>query len=137
MAWREHHPEGGEHDVERLVVVRQVLGVAFVPPDFHVGIGGQSPAFLEQLGGQVEPHDVAPCLRSAESCAARAARDVKDVLPAPDPHPAHNALPDVPQLSPCNLGKVTHGPGRAGVLLDLDQSWLCPCCHDRRLSCRW
>ena len=67
---------------------RQRLGVALEALDVDAGLAGQPPAFLEQLGGEVDADDAPARLRRADRRVAGAAGDVEHVLAGRDPDAA-------------------------------------------------
>jgi hypothetical protein len=82
LIWREHHAEGGKHDVEALISERKSFSVGFLEGNPQaVGFGPLASA-LEQRADIVRRHDVGESAGRGERGVAVAGCDIEDALVA-------------------------------------------------------
>lgn len=85
VARRELHAERRQHDVEVVVVEREILGVALDPVDDHVALGGAPAGGLEQLRRQIDADDLRAGGGRPDRDVPGAGRDVEHLLPRHQP----------------------------------------------------
>ena len=114
---REHHAEGGQHDVEAGVRVRQRFGVGDLEVHGQVlGFGAQA-AFLQQLGHVVGGGHIGEAARRGQRCVTVAGGDVEHTFVGTHVGRFGEHFADNLQ-SRADDGVVAAGPGGLLALLD-------------------
>jgi hypothetical protein len=106
--------------VAKISAERERLGVPLEPAHLDAGRRGERAGRAKELGGEIEPDDVAAGAGRRDRCVAGSAGDVEHVLAGADLGVGDAALADLgDELR--DRGVVTAGPRPPGLALEVEE----------------